>query len=152
MQNNLVRMHQWHEWLPMQTAEVGLPPQPQQMPDGTVANVEQRAQLHRGFTAFQSDSGEKLVDLHLVSTGQIKECAVFPDDDQSAEPEVKLFGLYIFTAVLVRPSRPDEVSTHVEKFRNFIAKAEEQQKTMGRDRRGDLVIVEHGQPHNNSKM
>jgi len=131
----LVRVIEWMEWLPAENHELGETVHPQ-----TGQKIEQKMALHEGHTGFLTDANERLVELHINGTAQFKTVTT---ENADGEEEEQLYGLYVFQALVARNGNKPEFESLVLKPRIKMKEYDKKKKDEGRDKRGDLVIVEN---------
>jgi hypothetical protein len=129
-QTVLVRIVEWLEWMPGQQ-------------QGPLA-------MTNGVTSFKSLKNERLIDLGVSGTGRNYE---WEEDDLDNEGEkiTQHYGLYAFQAVLAQNMSDDLARSLIAAQAMPMEEELQRDKEAGRDRREDLLVVEHPKPNRNDR-
>jgi len=140
----LIRVKEWSEWLPVELQSIGFFPNPQ-----NGQPMERKLPMQNGVTGFELTPDETLLEINIQATDSFNECTIFKDDDLTSDKETQLYGLYRFQAVIQKTTSDKDVKAQIDRQKKFMRDAEAQQERIGRDRRGDLVVIEHGKQRPN---
>ena len=147
-QTVMIRVVEWADWIPAtefaELAEVQ-DPRSREM-------VKQKMPMHNGFSGFVADRNERLLDVAIQGTGHKKIVELdnnqddLPDDEKEhmsvKKPQV-VFGRYVFQATLARNVTPEFLEGVRDGQLAPLREQEEREKTEGRDRRSDLIVIEN---------
>jgi hypothetical protein len=130
-QTVLVRIVEWLEWMPGQQ-------------HGPLA-------MTNGVTSFKSLKHERLIDLGVSGTGRNYEWEE-DDPDNEGEKITQHYGLYAFQAVLAQ-NMSDALARSLIAAQAMPMEEELQRdkEAGGRDRREDLLVIEHPKPNRNDR-
>jgi hypothetical protein len=124
----LIRVVEWMEWLPTEPAP-----------------TEQKSlfPMTNGLTSVETLATERLVELKVSSSQQNYSF----EDEEGAH----VYTLYAFQAVLAQNASPHLASSlryaQFMPMREELERDRERKEQEGRDRRDDLVVVEHVKPN-----
>lgn len=131
----IVKVHQFLEWMPIIQEKIAEVPGPKGIEPVNAALV-------RGVGAFQNLGSEKILSASMQPTDNIRTTR----DENGNE---KLFAQILVTVMLGVNTSEANARQQIQKQKQPLIDENKRIREQGRDRRSDLLVVEHGKPTNN---
>lgn len=132
----LIRVAEWTEWIPGKLDENMMREHP-----------DKKFVVYNGITGVMTSKSEKLVDIESISLQTTRKI----EREEEGEPVTHYYKLYAFRAVLAENVSAGLITGVQDSMlgplrQQFEDEAEDQPEDGKRDRRQDLVVVEHNRP------